>query len=147
MVHNYVYLPTAYMLHVVGTHLLPKKNMVYATRRYWSGISDKLTLFLVLTLQMVNISSNNVGNHLGNISPSAVLSTSTNAYPVSPGSMLVPHHQLSPVTASTPTSLTLMTSSGKFFLRLYLGVIILNDKVTLKAYDWLPRWPCGSTSE
>lgn len=60
---------------------------------------------------MVNMSSNNLGNHLGNVSPNTVLSTSTNAYPISPSSMLIPH-QLSPVTASTPTSLALMAPSG-----------------------------------
>lgn len=66
---------------------------------------------------MVNISSNGISNHLGNVSPNTVLSTSANAYPISPNGMLVPH-QLSPVTASTPTSLTLMAPSGTY--RLYI---------------------------
>lgn len=60
-----------------------------------------------LFFQMVNMNANGLGNHLGSVSPSTVLSTSTNAYPISPNSMLVPH-QLSPLTPSTPTSLALM---------------------------------------
>ncbi|XP_065219247.1 protein gooseberry-like isoform X2 [Planococcus citri] len=63
----------------------------------------------LLSAQMVNMSANSLGNHLGSVSPNTVLNTSAGAYPISPNSMLVPH-QLSPMTPSTPTSLALMTS-------------------------------------
>lgn len=62
---------------------------------------------------MVNISANNIGNHLGSVSPNSVLGSSAHSYPISPNNMLVPH-QLLPVTGSTTSTLTLMASSGKF---------------------------------
>ncbi|XP_065202149.1 protein gooseberry-like isoform X2 [Planococcus citri] len=63
----------------------------------------------LLSAQMVNMSANSLGNHLGSVSPNTVLSTSAGPYPISPNSMMVPH-QLSPMTPSTPTSLAMMTS-------------------------------------
>lgn len=56
----------------------------------------------------LNINTNGISNHLDNVSPNTALSSSTNAYPISPNSMMVPH-QLSPVSASTAT----MVPTGK----------------------------------
>ncbi|KAK7576568.1 hypothetical protein V9T40_012854 [Parthenolecanium corni] len=67
----------------------------------------------LLSAQMVglNINTNGISNHLDNVSPNTALSSSTNAYPISPNSMMVPH-QLSPVSASTATMVPTDTQSS-----------------------------------